>query len=63
MCVCVCVCVWRYGRFGVSDESFQNRLSGGGMYVAKPTAVFWNFTKEFYFQKTSRENKYFVTNV
>jgi hypothetical protein len=35
----------------VSDESFQNRVSGGDGYVAKATDVFWNFKKEFYFQK------------
>ena len=37
--------VWRYGRIRGSDESLRNHVSGGGMYVAKHTDVFWNFTK------------------
>jgi hypothetical protein len=43
--------VWRYGRIRRSDESLQSHVSGGEMCVAKPTEVFWNYTKEFYFQE------------
>jgi len=32
VCVCVCVCgVCGYGRIGVCDKSFLNRVSGGEM--------------------------------
>ena len=29
---------------------FRTMCLVGEIYVAKPTDVFWNFTKEFYFQ-------------
>ena len=51
----VCVCVWIFGRIGSVWGVSSEPCVWGEMHVAKPTGVFWNFTKEFYFLERLNE--------